>query len=235
MGKIIKIENQNLAKYIMFKLDKLENEFTEEELDKITEVVINYEDESDSSFIFLEDLLKIKKLKSITLRNGEIYNDNYNIFLKLNNLSELVLENCEFEKVELICSLNLKSLSLINCEIKDYTFINALENLEELTIINGSIEINKINKLHNLKYLQISYSNVIDNTKLNIPSLEELYIDNTNINTFEFLKELNNLKTVSIDRTQYNNSKEIFNNLIKNNISVLNESMFEFGGEDNAL
>ena len=80
MGNMIKIENDNLANYVMFKLDKLENEFTEDELNQIIEIVINYEDETDSSFIFLEELLKLKKLKSITLRNGNIYNDNYNIF-----------------------------------------------------------------------------------------------------------------------------------------------------------
>lgn len=235
MENVIKIENDNLANYIMFKLDKLENKFTEEELDKITEIVINYDEESDNSLFLLNELLKLKKLKSITLRNGYVYNDDYNIFLNLNDLDDITFENCEFEKIELISSLNLKSLALINCEIKDYTFINILEILEELTIINGNIEIEKINKLHSLKYLQISYSKIIDNIELNISTLEELYIDNTNINTFDFITKLNNLKKLSIDRKQYNNNKEIFNNLIKNNISVLNESMSEFGGEDNAV
>ena len=231
MGNMIKIENDNLANYVMFKLDKLENEFTEDELNQIIEIVINYEDETDSSFIFLEELLKLKKLKSITLRNGYIYNDNYNIFFKLNDLSEIVFENCQFEKVELMCSLNLKSLSLINCEIQDYTFINVLENLEELTIINGNIAIDKINKLDKLKYLQISYSNVTDNIELDISSLIELYVDNTNISDFNFVVKLNNLKTISIDGYQYNNNKELFNNLIRNNILVLNESIGEFGGD----
>ena len=146
-------------------------------------------------------------------------------------MSEIVFENCHFEKVELMCSLNLKSLSLINCEIQDYTFINVLENLEELTIINGNIAIDKINKLDKLKYLQISYSNVTDNIELDISSLIELYIDNTNISDFNFVTKLNNLKTISIDGYQYNNNKELFNNLIRNNILVLNESIGEFGGD----
>ena len=37
--------------------------------------------EKDSSFVFLEELLKLNKIKTLTLRNGYIYNDNYNIFL----------------------------------------------------------------------------------------------------------------------------------------------------------
>ena len=91
METIINIENENLANYIMFKLDKVDNGFTEEELNKITEVVINYNNETDSSFVFLEELSKLKNLKTITLRHGYIFNDNYNIFLNLNNLSEFVI------------------------------------------------------------------------------------------------------------------------------------------------
>lgn len=230
MGKMIYIDNENLANYIMFKLDKVDNGFTEQELNEITEVVIDYDKEIDNSFIFLEELRKLKKIKSITLRNGYVFNDNYTIFLNLNNLSEFVFENCEFENADLIASLKLKSLSLINCKIESYLFVNVLENLEELTIINGSIEIEKLNMLQHLKFLQISYSNITDNNELNINTLEELYIDNTNINNFNFLNSLLNLKRISIDENQYNKNKVLFNNLIKSNILVLNENMVEFGG-----
>lgn len=235
MQNIINIENENLSNYIMFKLDKVDNGFTEEELNKITEVVIDYNNESDSSFVFLKELLKLKNLKTITLRNGYIFNDNYNIFLTLNNLSEFVFENCEFENADLIASFKFKSLSLINCKIESYSFVNIIENLEELTIINGTIEMAKLNMLNHLKYLQISYSNITDNVQLNINTLEELYIDNTNLNNFNFLNSLLHLKRISIDEKQYNNNKELFNNLIKKNILVLNENMVEFGGENNEI
>lgn len=233
MENIIKIENKNLANYIMFKLDKVDNGFTEQELNIITEVVIDYNNETDSSFVFLEELTKLKNIKNITLRNGYIFNDNYNIFLNLNNLSEFVFENCEFENADLIASLKLKSLSLINCKIENYSFVNIFENLEELSIINGIIEIYKLNLLNHLKYLQISYSNIIDKAELNVNTLEELYIDNTNINNFSFLNSLLHLKRISIDENQYVNNKELFCNLINRNILILNENMVEFGGENN--
>lgn len=235
METIINIENKNLANYIMFKLDKVDNGFTEQELSEITEVIIDYNNETDSSFVFLEELSKLKNLKTITLRNGYIFNDNYNIFLNLNNLSEFVFENCEFENADLIASLKLKSLSLINCKIESYSFVNVFENLEELSIINGTIEIEKLNMLNHLKYLQISYSNIIDNIELKINTLEELYIDNTDINNFDSLNNLVNLKRISIDENQYNNNKNLFNNLMKKNILVLNENMVEFGGENNEI
>lgn len=235
MKAIINIENANLANYIMFKLDKDDNEFTEEELNKITEVVIDYRNENDNSFVFLEELAKLKNIKMITLRNGYIFNDNYNIFLNLNHLSEFVFENCEFENADLIASLKLKSLSLINCKIESYSFVYVLENLFELSIINGIIEMEKLNMLNHLKYLQISYSNITDSTQLNINALEDLYLDNTNITDFTFLNDLSNLKRISIDENQYNNNKELFNNLMKKNILVLNENMVEFGGESNEI
>lgn len=235
MENIIHIDNENLANYIMFKLDKIDNGFTEQELNEIVEVVIDYKDEKESSFVFLEELLKLKNLKTITLRNGYIFNENYNIFLNLSNLSEFVFDNCEFENADLIASLKLKSLSLINCNITSYSFINVFENLEELSIINGEIEIEKLNTLNHLKYLQISYSNITDNIELNINTLEELYIDNTNMGNFNFLDHLSSLKRLSIDEKQYDNNKELFNSLMKKNILVLNENFVEFGGEDNEI
>ena len=78
---MISIQNENLAIQVMFQLDKEENQFEEEELFKIEEVVIDYQEEEDSSFLFLEELLKLKHLKRLTLRNGYIFNDNYSIFL----------------------------------------------------------------------------------------------------------------------------------------------------------
>lgn len=226
-NKVI-INNENIANYVMFKLDKLENEFLESELKNITELVIDYEEENESSFVFLKELLKFNNIKTITFRNGYIYNDDYKIFLQLHNLIEIVFDNCEFENADLIASLGLKSLSLINCRINNYYFITALKSLEELSIINGKVEIKKVNTLEKLKYLQLSYSKLLDDVKLNIEGLAELYIDNTNINNLEFLNNLNNLKRLSIDERQFSSNKEKVQSLLAKNVLVLNENMVEF-------
>lgn len=235
MDTTIKIDNENLANYVMFKLNKSGNKFTQEELNEIFEIVIDYRDEDDSSFVFLEELRKFNNLKSITLRYGFIHDDNYNIFSCLKNLSEIVFDNCKFEDADLIASLNINSLSLINCDIRSYDFIDSFDDLRELTIVSGNVKFSKINNLNKLRYLQLSYSNIInlfDNSILNIDSIEELYIDNTNINDFSFLNNMSKLKKVSIDAKQYENNKKIFNNLIKKNILVYNEDMVLFGSED---
>lgn len=44
---MIKLNNKNLANYVEFKWDKLDNNFTEEELLKIEEVVIDFKVETD--------------------------------------------------------------------------------------------------------------------------------------------------------------------------------------------
>lgn len=235
MDNQININNNNLANYVMFKLDKLENSFTEQELNQIKEIVIDYKEETEDSYISLEELLKFKKLESLTLRNGYIYNDNYEILLALVCLNSLTFENCEFENADLISSLKLKSLSLINCKIESYLFISLLNNLNELTIIKGKVEISKINLLKDLKYLQLSYSRILDNTALTLNNLEELYLDNTNITDFSFLNNLANLQKISIDENQYNSNKVLFDKLVKNDILVLNEGITEFGGDINEL
>ncbi len=70
---MIKLNNENLANYVEFKRDKLDNNFTEEELLKIEEVVIDFKVETDSIKNILGDVLKLKNIE-------EIYLDNTNYF-----------------------------------------------------------------------------------------------------------------------------------------------------------
>lgn len=233
MDSVIKIENNILANYVMFKLDKIENEFTLEELDKVREIVIDYSDideEIDNSFSLLDELLKFRNIERITIRNGYIYNDSYKIFLQLNNLRKMVFEKCEFENVDLIVSLNLTGLSLIDCKINNYNFIGTLLGIDRLCIVNGQVDIDKINKLEGLISLQLSYSKIVsDNKEICLNNIEELYIDNTNIERFDFLLGLNHLKRVSIDREQYKMNKELFDKLMEGNVIVLYENMIQVG------
>lgn len=70
---MIKLNNENLANYVEFKRDKLDNNFIEEELLKIEEVVIDFKVETDSIKNILGDVLKLKNIE-------EIYLDNTNYF-----------------------------------------------------------------------------------------------------------------------------------------------------------
>lgn len=232
MESYITIKNENIANYVMFVLDKLENEFTEEELNTITEITIDYEDILENNSI-LKELLLFRNLNTLNLRNAFIYNDDYNYLLNLEKLNDLYLDRCKFENADLIASLKLKSLSLINCEINNYLFVNLLIELEELTIINGEVDIDNINKLTKLNYLQLSYSNILGNELvIKLDNLKELYVDNTNIRNLTFTNDLLNLNRLSIDEFQYKYNIELIKQLRNRNISIYNENMVEFLGDD---
>lgn len=232
MESYITIKNENIANYVMFVLDKLDNKFTEEELNTITEITIDYEDILENNSI-LKELLLFRNLNTLNLRNAFIYNDDYNYLLNLEKLNNLYLDRCKFENADLIASLKLKSLSLINCEINNYLFVNLLTELEELTIINGEVDIDNINKLTKLNYLQLSYSNILGNELvIKLDNLKELYVDNTNIRNLTFTNNLLNLNRLSIDEFQYKYNNEFIKQLRNRNISIYNENMVEFLGDD---
>lgn len=232
MESYITIKNENIANYVMFILDKLDNEFTEEELNTITEITIDYEEILENNSI-LKELLLFRNLNTLNLRNAFIYNDDYNYLLNLEKLNNLYLERCKFENADLIASLKLKSLSLINCEINNYLFVNLLTELEELTIINGEVDIDNINKLTKLNYLQLSYSNILGNELvIKLDNLKELYVDNTNIRNLTFTNNLLNLNRLSIDEFQYKYNNQFIKQLRNRNISIYNENMVEFLGDD---
>ena len=232
MESYITIKNENIANYVMFILDKLDNEFTEEELNTITEITIDYEEILENNSI-LKELLLFRNLNTLNLRNAYIYNDDYNYLLNLDKLNNLYLDRCKFENADLIASLKLKSLSLINCEINNYLFVNLLTELEELTIINGEVDIDNINKLTKLNYLQLSYSNILGNELvIKLDNLKELYVDNTNIRNLTFTNDLLNLNRLSIDEFQYKYNNQFIKQLRNRNISIYNENMVEFLGDN---
>ena len=232
MESYITIKNENIANYVMFILDKLDNKFTEEELNTITEITIDYEEILENNSI-LKELLLFRNLNTLNLRNAFIYNDDYNYLLNLEKLNNLYLDRCKFENADLIASLKLKSLSLINCEINNYLFVNLLTELEELTIINGEVDIDNINKLTKLNYLQLSYSNILGNELvIKLDNLKELYVDNTNIRNLTFTNNLLNLNRLSIDEFQYKYNNQFIKQLRNRNISIYNENMVEFLGDD---
>lgn len=235
MESKITIQNTNIARYVRFKLKKIDNEFTEEELAQITEIIIDYNEE-DVTRINLDELLLFKNLNTLCIRNGFIDNDYFEVLLNLEKLCNICFEKCSFENEVLIASLNIKELSLINCSIEDYNFIVVLEDLKRLKIINGIVNIKNINMLKNLNYLQISYSKIIDsNVKLNLKNINELYIDNTDISDLSFTNNLRYLKNLGINETQYLNNLDIVSQLIKRNVKLYDENMINFVGDKNEL
>lgn len=221
----MRIESFNLSNYIMFKLNKIDNEFSEEELNKIDEVIISSEDSLDDASLF-------NNLSDLTICDKFIENNFFKILFNLKNLKSINFTRCEFENADLISSLNVSNLDLVDCNINNYKFIYIMSDLVSLTVINGKIDFDLINKLKLLKYLNVSYSDINnDRAYLKLNDLEQLYINNTSISNFSYLINLINLKLLSVDENQYKNNLDIINKLKERNVDILSEGILSFEGD----
>ena len=221
----MRIESFNLSNYIMFKLNKIDNEFSEDELNKIVEVIISSEDS-------LDDVILFNNLYDLTICDKFIENNFFEKMFNLKKLKSINFIRCEFENADLISSLNLNNLDLVGCNINNYKFIYIMSDLISLTVINGEIDFDLINRLKLLKYLNVSYSNISNNKAyLKLNDLERLYINNTSINNFSYLINLINLKLLSVDGKQYENNLDIINKLKERNVDILSEGILSFEGD----
>ena len=222
---MIKINNKALADYVMFKLDKLENEFTEEELSLITEVNL---DRSTYKKDQLNDLVFFPSLKKLTLINFHLDNSSLKLLCDLKFLNDLTFDHCSFETGELITGLNLNSLAFWNCHINNYHFVYIMKDLTHLTIVGGNADLQKIEHLANLEFLQLSFS-ALENVShiLNLKNLESLYIDNTNIFNIN-LEGLINLKLLSISENQYHQNKDYLNSLVRKGLVLKKNTVLEW-------
>jgi hypothetical protein len=235
MANNISISNNNIANYVMFILNKLDNDFTNEELEQIKEITVNCEEEIGNVFD-LRELLKLKNLEKISIRNGYLYNIDFQILSELKKLESLYFEKCEFEDATLIGNIKLKSLSLISCSINDFSFVSILTDLKELSIVGGNINVDQIALLSKIEYLQLSYSNIIGNIALlNLQDLKELHIDNTDIENLSFVNNLYNLRKLSIDESQYQKDKSLVSQLKNKGVNIYNENIVGIGSDKSEL
>ena len=117
----IEIKSRSLNNYLTYKLDKLEEIYTEEELATVDELVIDSDENLDITV-----LKYFKNLKELEIRNLMISNDTLDIILSLNNLKDLKFQLCDIENVDRLKGLNLKGLHLDCCEMEDFSFVNLL-------------------------------------------------------------------------------------------------------------
>lgn len=211
----MKLKNKSISEYSMCKLSKIDDSFSVSDLDRINELVINNKtiinDKEEFSFY---ELYKFNNIEKITFRFFNIYEEDILILNFFKKLKDITFDNCGIKNINMLNELN--NLSLINCDfnISDITF---MKSLVSLTIINKKIDLDIINNLENIKYLNLSSCKLYGEFKL--LNIEILHIDNTDIDNFSFISNLNKLKELTIDKNQYDLSKDFFDDLnIKVNI-----------------
>lgn len=206
---------------------------TEEEAAKITDIVLDQEEIEDTMELFdIRELEFFPNLESLTLRNFDLDNYDFTTFLKLVQLREITFENCDFENSIIIASLKVQSLSLKNCNIKDYNFLYVMDELKECTVNKGILDIQKLNNLVKLEYLDTSYSKIEGDTKeWKLPECKELSIHNTNIMDLTFTLNMPRIQKISISKNQYDANKSVIALLKERNVKCFNEQIVEWQEE----
>ena len=192
---------------------------------ELNSLVINGED----TFDFIKEILNYTSINDLEFRNCDFLTEDIIKLIQFKEYQRTSFIECTFEKESLIKNIKTKSLSIINSEIINYDFIYEMNYLENLTIINGIIEINKINNFKNLTYLRISQSTIYNIENINLDKLKYLFIDNTNINELSFILKLPNLKILSISEEQKLNNQEFINNLKNPPEIIIDSIIFEDG------
>ena len=120
---MIKIDNTDLANYIMFKLDKEDNSFSREELNQIDEIIINpININGEYEKINLEVIKLFLNLKKILFKNLAIDENTINNLFSMETLESIYFEKCELKNENLLKDLQIKEIGFINCNI-DWTAI----------------------------------------------------------------------------------------------------------------
>ena len=229
-----KIKNKKLENYWKFQLNK--ETITKDDFKKVQELQLDYDELiEEENFFNIKSIDIFPNLTKLTLTNFSIDISDFLTILELQELKELVLNQCIFENADIISTLEVESLSLVNCIIINYNFLYSMTNLKELTLINGTISLQNLNYMKDLEYLELSASNVEDpSTPLQLEQLKEIYLDHTNIEDLSILRNCNNLIKISISEKQYHHNEKIIPLFQEKNISFINEGITDFSNKKGA-
>ena len=182
--------------------------------------------DGNETFDFINEALSFSNVNDLEFRNCDFFTDDLLKLIDFKQYNRVAFVECTFEDENLLKNIKTKSISLTNNKIANYNFVYDMNNLENLTIVGGSVDAYKINSLKNLKYLRLSHSNIINIKELHLDKLKYLFIDNTNILDISFIKKFSKLQLLSISEEQRLLNKE-FISIIKNHIHIILDSIIE--------
>lgn len=141
------------------------------------------------------------------------------------NVSDLKLECVSFTKMNVdlyAIPSNIKILSLFDSDFNDYELSEFIE-LEELEITNRLVDVINILNLKKIHTLNLNFSCILNADRLcELEMLENISLVDTHLRNFDFLFELKNIKSVIVSEEDYFKNREVFLELSKKGILVLN-------------
>lgn len=170
------------------------------------------------------DINDIEEVEDISIQNINLMQNRLNIDLteivKLKKLRNLSLKFFEItdEFIEAINQLaHIKRIEFSMCIFK-----NKIELLEELQIIHsGIVDISNIKKFKKVKYLKIAHCNVISIPSITaLENLEQLYLNHLEIPYDIDISKMPNLKFISLSGSNVPNKEKYIEKLHKQNEKV---------------
>jgi hypothetical protein len=191
-------EDKEMESIIQESIFKQGEKLTKEDLDNVFEINISSFDKIDT----YNDLLKLKNLKTLIIKDRK--DVNFNIIEQL-NLNKLVLNQCEIKNLAFLENYNfLKVLDLSKNNITQIDYISKINTLEELILDENSLKsmgnlyeidnlkklsmkkneienVESLDKYKNLEYLDLSRNKIVNTTYLeNYSKIEKLIFDISN-------------------------------------------------------
>ncbi len=137
----------------------------------------------------------------------------------LNSLTFTKISNLDIEDIPKI----ITNLAFYNCDLENIKVLSRFTRLESLEITGmRDLSFKELVLSSTLKTISLNYSKVIDYNALKTLPLEEISMVETEIESYNFLLELKNLKKVIVDREHYEKYEAIMRRLENNGVLVTN-------------
>lgn len=182
--------------------------------------------DGNETYDYSSEVLKQHDVDDIEFRNCEFLNEELLKIIEFKKYKRVAFVDCSFENESLIKNIKTESISFTNCTINNYEFIYEMNDLKNLTIVNGKVDANKLNNLPNLNYLRVSNSYVENIETLYLNNLNYLFVDNTNIKDLSFVINFPNLKLLSISEDQKTDNLDALK-LLSSRIRIILDSIIE--------
>lgn len=222
--------NPELTSYLRAVLNYSGDIFDEKDLLRVEELSLNSMSISDEYMpVNIDDLRYFENLRVLTLNNVFIEERGFDVLKSLNKLEEIKFVGCVFDNNKNFADLSIEKLSLNKCVFDNMDFIYNMNYLKELSLVGGIVDISKMSRFYLLKYLKIANCEIENIDNINLPLLEDLILDFSNVDDLKFVFKLKSLKTLSLSEEQIDTNMTIISDLTKNGVRVYENEIFRIG------
>lgn len=184
----MKLQDKELEKTICYKIGKFgDYELKREDLSKVEELNLSNRAFSGAEKnIDLSEIQALNNLRNISLQYFRIDDSIAQILNSLENLSSIQLASCEIDITKPFLNPAVKSISLEDCEVSDYSQIFGTESFR---VIGDS--------QFRLKYLS-GKENIL-----------RMYLQQCKVKDFRTIQECTNLETLNLDGSTVDDEKTL--------------------------